>query len=101
MVYQFWFDAAKAGKLKPKQDICAYRYRDDVKAMLIEPVNSQPVVIVGAYGAQGNADFSRFVLHTFGERSNSGTQFLRDRINATLFFESLRPCEGLLGNEGR
>lgn len=94
MRFQFAMDAAHAGKLKVGADVHRFKYRHDVAALLVEPVNEQPFVVIGAYDEAGNARFDRFVIHTFGERSSSGTDFLRARIAAGLFFENIKAGKG-------
>jgi hypothetical protein len=89
MRLQFFMDAAKEGKLKAGPDVHAFQYCGDVRALLVEPVNEQPFVAVGAYSDAGDARFEQFTVHTFGERSPSGVDLLRARIAAQRFLDSL------------
>lgn len=74
--HHFTLHCAQQGKLRAGEAFYGFRYSD--RALLVEPVNGNPTVFVAPN-----------TLHVFEVKPGSGTDKLRQRIEAQLFFEGV------------
>ncbi|TBR75376.1 MAG: hypothetical protein EPN64_13110 [Burkholderiaceae bacterium] len=72
--HHFTLHCAQQGKLRAGEAFYGFKYSDH--ALLVEPVNGNPTVFVAPN-----------TLHVFEATPGSGTDKLRQRIVAQLFFE--------------
>ena len=85
---QLAIDCVVQGKsLKVAPDIAHYEAKPG--ALLVEPLNASPFVIVGTYDDSDSADFAQYSTHTFHSDPGSGTDRIRARAHAQMFFDSL------------
>lgn len=85
----FCIDAANFGKLKATPDI--YSFKSKPRALLVEPVNGSPFVLVDetAEPTPGTISLPRVSRVEFVPKQGSGTDKLRARMQAELFLESM------------
>lgn len=84
---QMCIDAYLCGKLKIGPEYHSAKAKKG--ALLVEPVNGNPFVIVGAYDKSGAPIWERYSCTEFETIPGSGTDCLRQRIKAQLFFDAL------------
>jgi hypothetical protein len=82
-------DSARHGKLKATSDI--YGFKSKSRALLVEPLNESPFVLIDetAEHTPGTISLPRVTRMEFVPEPRSGTDKLRARIQASLCFDDL------------
>lgn len=85
----FAIDAARFGKLKVTEEF--YSIKNKGRALLVEPVNGDPFVLIDdtAEPTEGTVSLPRVTRMEWLSEPRSGTDKLRARMHAQVFFDSL------------
>jgi hypothetical protein len=85
----FLIDAARHGKLKVTPDIYGFKVKH--RALLVEPLNANPFILIDetAETTPDLVSLPRVTRMEFVAEPKSGTDFLRARMKAGLFFDDL------------